>query len=404
MSDFDFDALRDATPPSPDAGRRAAVDARARSLRARTRLNRLALSSVSVVAVVALVVGIAASQRDEGPEVIVEGPTSTTTLPPATTTTGPNPTTSTTPPVVGATDAVSATFVSPAQGWVLESNGTVAGTTDGGTTWSDVGAIGGFDGGRIRFADSMHGFAFNEAQLFTTADGGRSWSLTPTPFTGADDLAASGGEVYAVAFDDATTSFHIWSSPADQLSWSEDSLSISPGGGPVASFQFVFSGSSGWLLSVDRVVISGAQLTPTGRWGPWGTTPCTDTGGPAWLAASSPNGLVASCEEGTFTGPRISHGISFSTDGGQTFARHDAPSSGPVASPNSTTAVVADGSGLQRTTDSGTTWHRVFADRQGASANDLGFTTATQGFVISGDGTMLMTYDAGATWQPVTLP
>ena len=37
-------------------------------------------------------------------------------------------------------------------------------------------------------------------------------------------------------------------------------------------------------------------------------------------------------------------------------------------------------------------------------SGELGFTTSTQGFAITSDGQMLMTHDAGATWQPVTLP
>src|SRR5262245_40933881 len=139
-----------------------------------------------------------ASALEPAPNATV-GTTTTTMVP-------PNPTTSTAPPVATPFKAFSASFVSPQHGWVLDTNGTLAETTDGGRSWRDVGVIGGFDGGRIRFADAMHGFAFNEGQMFTTTDGGRSWSATPTPFTGADDLAASGGEVYAVAFDDTTTS------------------------------------------------------------------------------------------------------------------------------------------------------------------------------------------------------
>ena len=40
----------------------------------------------------------------------------------------------------------------------------------------------------------------------------------------------------------------------------------------------------------------------------------------------------------------------------------------------------------------------------GFGAGDIGFTTATQGFVIFFNGPMLMTYDAGATWQHARLP
>ena len=79
-----------------------------------------------------------------------------------------------------------------------------------------------------------------------------------------------------------------------------------------------------------------------------------------------------------------------------------APESGLGATPNGTTAIVAGSAGVQRTTDSGVTWHGVFD--LGLPAVDLGFTTPTQGFIVFSNGTMLMTNDAGATWQEVTLP
>ena len=148
-------------------------------------------------------------------------------------------------------------------------------------------------------------------------------------------------------------------------------------------------------------MVGGAQLTASGDWTAW-TPPCANAGGAAFLAASSPNDLVASCEEGTYTGPRVTHAVYFSHDGGQSFTRYDAPNSGPVATSNATTAVVPGGAGVQRTTDSGATWNGVFDLGQGAV--DLGFTTQTQGFIVFTNGEMLMTHDAGATWQRVTLP
>jgi hypothetical protein len=393
---IDFDSLRDPDAPRPGARERAAVDARARRLRARSRMNRLALSSVWVVAVVALVFGIVASQRDNGPHVIVVGPSGTSTTLPATSST-------TTPIVTQSAPAVSASFISPTHGWALERDGTVSETTDGGASWSRVGSLHtNLVGTRMRFADAEHGFVFDQRRLFTTSDGGATWAHGAFPVSQAFDFDVSRGTVYTVGFDDATSGFHVWSSPTDHLSWTEDPLSIQPGAGPVASFQFVFSGDAGWLLYVDRVVISGARLTSTGRWGPWGTPPCTSAGGAAYLAASSPTDLVASCQEGTFTGPRITNGVYFSNDGGQTFTRHDAPNSGLVASPDATTAVVPGSAGVERTTDRGATWHGVFDT--GLEAGDLGFTTPTQGFIVFSNGDLLMTHDAGATWQKVTLP
>jgi len=390
---IDFDSLRDPDAPVPGERERAAVDARARRLRARARMNRLALSSVSVVAVTALVFGIAASQRDNGQKLIVEpGPTSTT-----------QPASTTRPVATRSAPAISASWISSSHGWALERDGTVVETTNGGTTWARAGTLrANLAETRMRFADAQHGFIFDQRRLFATTDGGATWTHASFPVSQAFDFDVAHGTVYTVGFDDATSGFHIWSSPADHLSWTKDPLSIQPGAGPVASFQFVFSGDAGWLLYVDRVVVSGARLTSTGRWGPWGTYPCASTGGGGYLAASSPNDLVASCEEGTWTGPRITHGIYFSDDGGVTFQRHDAPQPGPVATPNASTAIVPGGFGVERTTDGGASWHLVFDT--GSNAVDLGFTTPTQGFVVFSNGDMLMTYDAGATWQKATLP
>jgi hypothetical protein len=92
----------------------------------------------------------------------------------------------------------------------------------------------------------------------------------------------------------------------------------------------------------------------------------------------------------------------FSHNGGTVFTRKTAPLFGPVLSPNAQTAVVAGNGTLQRTTDGGATWHQVGTIPTG-DTTDWGFTTTTQGFVITG-GKMLMTRDAGATWQPTTLP
>ncbi len=404
--DFDFDALRDHLAPDPGAREREAVRARAGQLRAQSRRNRLALSSVSVVAVAALVLGIVAAQRNNRPEITVEGgPTSSTTAP--TTTIPPNAaaTTTTTPPASPPSPASSATWVSPDHGWVLRQNGDVAETTDGGATWATVGHVGpSARDGRLRFANATRGYAFDRNDVFATTDGGRSWHLLGVPFHGAADLAIWNGTVYAASYDTTNASVDVWTTPVDASTWTKHPTGIPIGAGPIPYTQLVLSGTKGWLLQVDRDIVGGAQLTPNGDWHTW-LPPCAGRNGPALLAASSSSDLVAGCSEHDYGGGPIQSSVWFSHDGGVSFERRLAPGAF-VMSPSANAAVVAGLGELEQSTDGGATWRGVahVASAANDRAVDGGFTTATQGFVIFGDGTMLMTHDAGATWQKVTLP
>jgi hypothetical protein len=245
----------------------------------------------------------------------------------------------------------------------------------------------------------VRGFVHTDRNLFTTDDGGAHWQKLDTPFGPVTDLAISRGVAYLVSYDEKANDFTLWSSPTDQLAWTEDALTLPIGAGPVPVQQLVFSGGSGWVTNGDRGISGGARLSATGRWESW-KPPCL--GAYAEVAASSATDMVASCEEGVWTGPKITHALFVSHDAGVTFQRHDAPFSGLVTSPNASTAIVATPGGLQRTTDEGVTWQVVASEDQ--AALDLGFTTSTQGFVIFDNGKMLMTYDAGATWSAVTLP
>jgi photosystem II stability/assembly factor-like uncharacterized protein len=403
MSGFDFDPLRDHLAPTPGPRERDAVHARARALHARTRRNRLAASAISLVAVAAVALGIAASQREgNGQGLTVEGgPPPTSTTVPATTTSEPS-TSKTAVPTQSAA-ALSATWVSPDHGWVLEGDGTVAETTDGGRTWQPDGKVpASTSDTRIRFADPSHGYAFDRDQLLETDDGGTTWYDMTRPFHGAADLSIWNGTVYAASYDTTNVTVDVWTTPVGSSTWTKRTTGVPIGAGPVPETQLVLSGSNGWLLQVDRTVVGGAELTATVKWTPW-RPPCADTNGPAYLSASTATDLVASCSEGDWGNPPPrATAVYFSHDGGQSFTRQNAPTFGPVMTPNPTTAVVVSSEGIQRTTDEGATWRRVFDSP--SSAADLGFTTDTQGFVILTNGEMLMTYDAGATWRRATLP
>jgi photosystem II stability/assembly factor-like uncharacterized protein len=332
----------------------------------------------------------------------------------------PTTTTTTTTPDTAKTPAVSASFVSPAHGWVLQRGGAVAESTDGGLSWRTIGNVGplAYDESttRIRFADAKRGFVHDDHDLFSTDDGGAHWLKLATPFGAVTTLEISHAEVYLVAYDQNAQDFALWSSPTDHLAWSKDPRTLPIGAGPVPFQQLVFAGSNGWVVNEDRTVIGGARMRLGGTtfsiagvavaWTNW-KPPCLDVNGPARLAASSSLDLVASCDDHEWGGGPIAPAVYFSHDGGATFHRHAAPGFGEIASPNATTAVVFENGVLRRTTDEGASWTEVAHEGRGLNASgtpDLGFTTATQGFVIFGSGQMLMTYDAGATWSAVTLP
>jgi photosystem II stability/assembly factor-like uncharacterized protein len=316
-------------------------------------------------------------------------------------------TTTTTTPAPTNAPAVTASFISPKHGWVLQRGSQLSETTDGGLSWKTIGSVGPLtddsSGPRMRFADAKRGFLHDDHDLFTTDDGGAHWQKLDTPFTEVRDLAISQGVVYLVAYDAQANEFNLWSSRIDRLVFAKYPLKLELGAGPVPFQQLVFSGGNGWVINEDRTVLGGGRRAASGDWGTW-KPPCLDVAGPARLTASSGTDLVASCDDHEWGGGTPAPAVYFSHDGGKTFQRRSAPAFGEIASPNATTAVVVANGVLRQTTNEGASWNVVTRQPNAYGALDLGFTTPTQGFVIFDDGKMMITYDAGATWSAVTLP
>jgi len=374
-----------------------------------------------VAAIVLGVVAIAGCSSSSKPAAstatttIVHATTSTTTRrrehPSTTTTHTPTTTTPASPPATAAPSAsaavVSASFVSPTHGWALAADGHIDQTTDAGQSWHPVGHVSLQEpGGVIRFIDGSDGFAFTRQRgpLLITHDAGATWTVTPTPFPNIFDLAIAQGTIDVTALQPpARPAFRIWTSPIAHLVWKQVPPTMAVGAGPVASQQIVLNGGHGWILGLNRTVIAAARTTANNSWARW-TPPCLHGFGPAYLSASTGTDLVASCNEGVWGGhySGITPTVWVSHNGGNTFVRKAAPVFGPVLSPNPQTAVIAGNATLQRTTDGGATWTGVGSLPTG-DTTDWGFTTSTQGFVIR-QGEMLMTRDAGASWQRVTLP
>ena len=196
-------------------------------------------------------------------------------------------------------------------------------------------------------------------------------------------------------------SFGIWSTPAGHLVWKRDPLALPIGAGPVPTEQIVLAGSGGWILNVNRTVIIGRALVVR-------------------QSLERVELLRASARTVRLPGRVNEHRPDRDVRGGRlgpanagqqpctsrtTAARRSlarvAPGFGPVAAATPTTAVVGGNGTLWRTTDGGASWSvgRQVRARRTRSRATSASRPPTQGFVIVQNGEMLMTHDAGATWQ-----
>ena len=353
-------------------------------------------------------------------------PSSATPTPtPGTATSSPIPTTT----HISGFQVASVTFVSTQDGWVLGTapcgSGSclaIARTQDGGASWSSVtppptsySGAGGSGISAIRFADTQDGWAYG-GQLWATHDAGTTWSQISLPGLSAgsgtpaiQELEASGGYVQAVYF--GSSGFLIATSPVGTDSWLVSATTLAFGGGPVPVAQLVLQGSSGWIVENDRVVVRGARLQ-SGSWAAW-TPPCATVEGPATLAASSPQDLIAVCDDGLWGGVGGSNAerAYVSSNGGASFtqlltALPSACQGAALASPSSSVAATGCGGTIEGTFNGGSTWTGVYS--AGGAISYLGFTTSSQGVAIqtagsSSLGSLLMTTDGGHSWAPVII-
>jgi photosystem II stability/assembly factor-like uncharacterized protein len=263
----------------------------------------------------------------------------------------------------------------------------------------------------VRFADEQNGWAF-ERELWATHDGGEHWVQPTLPGDPAahpyvQSLEIGGGVVHAAIL--AMTGVRILTSPITGDSWTESGVTMRLGAGPVAHAQLVLQGRAGWAIEVNRTVMGGARLSG-GRWVAW-EPPCEAVGGFAALAAATETSLVAVCDEGAWMGSNAGVHVYFSTDGGTTFRRVAAPL--PTGSPSTIAisvsgAVVVGGTSsrtgvLLASVDRGATWTVVYEGAGAIVADELGFTTPSQGVAIAQGQPqqLLMTYDSGRHWTPV---
>jgi hypothetical protein len=383
----------------------------------------------------------------------------------STLTTGPNHV-STTPPVAAPTPtpaagrppvpanfaATSVTFVGMDTGWVLGQAGTpghcpiikqdctsIARTDNGGATWYGVhapvtGAPNGSAGvSQIRFLDTQDGWAFGP-QLFTTHDGGQTWTQVGTGGMRVTALEARGDRAFAVwaqctgtgtDFAAGCTSFAVYSATAGSDNWAPvagATSGVSPGG-TASSAALLLTGTSGYLLTPSGGLISGPvsalstwralSALPTAALGlaqstaqcaPAAAQPDGQASG-GMVAATDPTGLVLLCAGQAAGGSQVKI-VYTSSDGGTTWQLGGtAPAAGTatsVAGTPSGAIVIATSVGIEISTDRGATWTAASTATPPGGFAFVGMTTSARGVAVPADAhqdAVWFTADGGQTWQ-----
>jgi hypothetical protein len=337
----------------------------------------------------------------------------------------------------------SVTFVSEDQGFVLgayrcatpsatdASGGTtcpsLAATDDGGRTWHHLPAPAAplhspdeaeaTDGvSRLRFADNLNGWAFGPG-AWATHDGGETW--TEQTFDGdVTDLASADGVTYALVT-------HCDSGPCGQGATLYRTDASTDDWQPIEGVTLTSTGGhislharAVWIVGESDG--AGQSLLSASADGTTWTTRPNLCGADASLAAVAPVSTVdlfLLCADSPGAGSEGKRVLRSSDAGATAQPLTTMPPPSGIASalaaadPHVIAITATSGANwIYRTGDTGATWTTPLMADDSQTFSELGFTTATQGVVIRGrldaaDVTgpeLLMTYDAGQTWNPVS--
>jgi hypothetical protein len=467
-ADNDLDPLdawlqRDIEPLAPPAGTFEAVSRRAR----RRKAGKLvaAASSAAAVVAVAFAVPMIAAARPSPATNVSAGRSQATVRPapsprhsagPAST---PTPTATQSGQANGAASAAlppsfrpaSATFVSASHGWVLgysTSGGITCGTgtcvsivatADGGQAWTsapapDVNFYNGTSGvSSLRYLDGTNGWAYGP-DLWSTHDGGQTWTQVSTGGKVVVDLETSDGQAFAILascgtaqasdaiteYGKSCTDFTLESTPAGSDNWApvgaatSDLTATGTTSVHATAPSITFGGGKGWLLGPDGAVYSGSLSS--GAWSRVSSTPCPAlaassditpsllywTGGTTLLDVCGIAGPVTGNAAST-PGPKIYT----SANGGQAWQLQTA---GPTPDAINSVAytptapdIIACAGGLYVRLASTGKWQHVNGTAGGFSF--VGTTTPSQGVAVPANqlNEIWMTYDGGLTWQPYSI-
>ena len=331
------------------------------------------------------------------------------------------------------------TFVSAEHGWILgvrpcgEAKCTIVlHTTDGGQTWHKIGFIHApltYDKvagvTEVRFADDLHGWAFGPS-LWSTADGGTTWTKEPIPGGGnlVPVLAAGADAAYALVSScrlNQTPSTcdpaKLWTTAPGSDSWTETSLRL-PAGLVTNTARMAVHGQVAYLIVPRESDPDFVRATVDGvHWSPR-PDPCTAIDEMlVEVTAISDTGVAFAC----VGDPGFGHStkrVFRSNDTGRTSRTFGAvPREGIVtqmaAAPNGRLVMTswgAPGSWIYRSA-SGHAWTTPLAlDDGGAGWNDVVMASNEVGFVVHGPaalfpgtrpGELGETTNGGVSWDPV---
>jgi hypothetical protein len=332
--------------------------------------------------------------------------------------------------------AQSETWISPQQGWLLGAADCPAGSctvtvgsTNGGTSWKTLGSIAApltneDPAGlmEVRFADPLHGWAFQPA-LWSTSDGGRSWQQDATPNGKPVIALAADGQVAYMALSgcdfeqglpDCKRGVTLWRLVPGQTAWTQVSLRL-----PVSiQASLAVFGATAYLVipTFDSTAADVLDVTTDGVHWASRADPCSKPDG-EYLSSVAPwSGTnVAFLCQGDIGFGYAAKRVVRSSDAAQTTSDAGTePLYGIVsqlaATPNGTlvTATYSIGSWIYRNAG-GQTWTDVEDLGDGGIGwNDPQFTTSQVGFVVHGPsaccgghgvGELWQTLDGGLTWR-----
>jgi YVTN family beta-propeller protein len=344
-------------------------------------------------------------------------------------------------PVPAGFEAASASFVSPAVGFVLGGVGCqpqractarLVSSTDGGGRWHFLPApsLRLFNKAgdvltqasrvsSVLFAGRRDGWLYGPG-LWSTRDGGAHWrrislgrAIVPALGGGVVAMAASAGTAYAVVSPDPFNGGpdELFSSPVGRNAWTRVA-SVTAGQGAVLAV----AGRAVWFADGGGEVTHLWRTTDGVHWRQFEFR-CPGPG--YWLqgiAAASTSHVVLLCA-GDGAAGSMGKEVLESTNGGQSVhLTGRAPLGGdpsgiavPPGRPNVITLAAASGASfLYRSDDGGKTWAGITVPGSGGGLplNSLSYVSRTVGWVVvggpgSGAGRLLRTTDAGRTWHQI---